>query len=520
MTLHLPRCESGRSRDAIATHTAVASQRLRVGQTVGAVYDRALATAALISQLVMALRTWICSLMARMKALSKSVSEWPRQRLTLIALSAATAIVCTLSVYGIMSAAQFWRELPIADQWEAVRNFRSWTTGALSFSDIISPHNEHRIPLTRLAFLTDFIFFQGRSRFIYPLVLLAHIGLGAAIGLVATRGLRPNEQVFGAATGVTFFVAPSQIENLTRPFNLPWPVCGLFALGALFWTAHVAKLHTGHPTSRKQQVLATLGLAVASMVLAVYTLADGLVVAPIVAAMALMLPIGFGARITLTITAALSVASYFLGYPFMNAGFYASFQGWDEILKFVAFIAAFLGAITHGSLEAAVFRGIIGLVIWATLMFALFLQLRSKRVDSSTITLVMLATVAVAVGVLIAFGRAGLGPQQGMQLRYATWPTLFWVCLAASGWRLAKGAGHTVPGVITLGVIGLLLYLSYLPTEAKRLEIKTARIDAIASELRAGTIVPEHLVEVYPLPDRIIPLIEFLRAYRASIFAD
>jgi hypothetical protein len=458
--------------------------------------------------------------MARMKALSKSVSEWPRQRLTLIALSAATAIVCTLSVYGIMSAAQFWRELPIADQWEAVRNFRSWTTGALSFSDIISPHNEHRIPLTRLAFLTDFIFFQGRSRFIYPLVLLAHIGLGAAIGLVATRGLRPNEQVFGAATGVTFFVAPSQIENLTRPFNLPWPVCGLFALGALFWTAHVAKLHTGHPTSRKQQVLATLGLAVASMVLAVYTLADGLVVAPIVAAMALMLPIGFGARITLTITAALSVASYFIGYPFMNAGFYASFQGWDEILKFVAFIAAFLGAITHGSLEAAVFRGIIGLVIWATLMFALFLQLRSKRVDSSTITLVMLATVAVAVGVLIAFGRAGLGPQQGMQLRYATWPTLFWVCLAASGWRLAKGAGHTVPGVITLGVIGLLLYLSYLPTEAKRLEIKTARIDAIASELRAGTIVPEHLVEVYPFPDRIIPLIEFLRAYRVSIFAD
>jgi len=115
----------------------------------------------LISQLVMALRTWIRSLMARrMKALSKSVSEWPRQRLTLIALSAATAIVCTLSVYGIISAAQFWRELPIADQWEAVRNFRSWTTGALSFSDIIAPHNEHRIPLTRLAFLTDFIFFK------------------------------------------------------------------------------------------------------------------------------------------------------------------------------------------------------------------------------------------------------------------------------------------------------------------------------------------------------------------------
>jgi hypothetical protein len=153
-------------------------------------------------------------------------------------------------------------------------------------------------------------------------------------------------------------------------------------------------------------------------------------------------------------------------------------------------------------------------------MFALFLQLRSKRVDSSAITLLMLATVAVAIAVLTAFGRAGLGPQQGMQLRYATWPTLFWVCLAASGWRLAKGAGHTVPGVITLGVIGLLLYLSYLPTEAKRLEIKTARIDAIASELRAGTIVPEHLVEVYPLPDRIIPLIEFLRAYRVSIFAD
>src|SRR5262249_25985130 len=130
------------------------------------------------------------------------------------------------------------------------------------------------------------------------------------------------------------------------------------------------------------------------------------------------------------------------------------------------------------------------------------------------------ATVAVAIAVLTAFGRAGLGPQQGMQLRYATWPTLFWVCLAASGWRLAKGAGHTVPGIITLGVIGLLLYLSYLPTEAKRLQIKTARIDAIASELRLGLIVLDLLVEVYLLPDRIFPLIEFLRAYRVWIFAD
>ena len=92
--------------------------------------------------------------------------------------------------------------------------------GALSFSDIIAPHNEHRIPLTRLAFLTDFIFFQGRSRLIYPLVLLAHVGLGAAIGLVATRGLGLNERVFGAATGVAFFVAtgsPDQKQILPLP---------------------------------------------------------------------------------------------------------------------------------------------------------------------------------------------------------------------------------------------------------------------------------------------------------------
>ena len=118
---------------------------------------------------------------------------------------------------------------------------------------------------------------------------------------------------------------------------------------------------------------------------------------------------------------------------------------------------------------------------------------------------------------MTALGRAGMGPEQGMSSRYATWSVLFWACLAGSAWRLADTARRPVVKIATLGVAAWLLGLSYFSGQdfVNRTKEHAVMLDAVTAKLRAGRIVPEHLAQVYPDPD-IVLLIEFLRAHRLS----
>src|SRR6266849_7948047 len=151
-------------------------------------------------------------------------------------------IAAAFAIYEISLAVRLWRVLPYMDQWEAISFYQSWTTHQHSLLDLLlMQHNEHRLPLTRLGFLVDFAFFQARSTFVFPLLLFAHVTLGAGLGFVATQGRQAGERALATAIGVAFMVSPLQIENLVQPFHLQWAACGLFSLVALCWTAQLSE---------------------------------------------------------------------------------------------------------------------------------------------------------------------------------------------------------------------------------------------------------------------------------------
>jgi hypothetical protein len=154
---------------------------------------------------------------------------------------------------------------------------------------------------------------------------------------------------------------------------------------------------------------------------------------------------------------------------------------------------------------------------------ALILRVRSGYpFDPSSCALVALATLAIATAAMTALGRAGMGPQQALSGRYATWSVLFWVSLAGAAWRLADAAAHPRLKIATIGVAAWLLALSYLSGRpfVAYARNSAASLDLATAELRAGRIVPEHLGHVHPKLDTILPHLEFLRARRLSIFAD
>jgi hypothetical protein len=436
-------------------------------------------------------------------------------------ISAAAAL--GLAAYEIAVAIKLWRVLPVDDQWEAVTIYQDWAAGTLSPARLLAQHNEHRLPLTRLAFLIDFGLFRGRSTFVHALLLLSHIGLGTALGLVAAHGRTAVERVLAIAAGIAFLASPIQLQNLTAPFHLNWAACGLFALGAFFWTARLA---AGTPDAVDRPA-AIASAAVATM-LAVYSSANGLAAALIVLAAALVLPVGRTARLVLPATAILAIASYLVGYgapPYLEP-FHAVLRSAHGVAQFLIYIPTLLGSIAQrfGRTACAVL-GIAGLGLWCVLVRTMLRRLRCKHtVDPSTAAMLMLAALSIATAAMCAFGRASLGTEQALSSRYATTAVLFWAGLAAAAWRLADATGHEARvRVAIMGFVAWLLVLSHLSAAGivGNFTARAALVDSITEELRAGRFDPEHVVEIYrPGAKFIRPHIEFLRARRLSIFAD
>jgi hypothetical protein len=265
-------------------------------------------------------------------------------------------------------------------------------------------------------------------------------------------------------------------------------------------------------------------LAAASTVLAVYASSNGLAVAPLVAVMAFVLPVGRVARIVLAATAAFSVGTYFVGYTVAkHPEYHASLGSRDGVLQFLDYVTTFLGSIGQTNSKVLVVLGIVSLVVWSAVVLALVARARSGcPLDPSALALLMLATLAIATAAMTALGRAGIGPRQALSSRYATWSVLFWVPLAGAAYRLADAAARPVAKIATVVVAAGLLGLSY---RSGRYFVDYARqnaaiIDAVAPELRAGHILPENLIRIHPRGDEIRPSVEFLRAHKLSIFAD
>ena len=332
--------------------------------------------------------------------LSGTAAEHLKLR-TWLALATALALIAFV-FYEAAIAVRLWRVLPFMDQWEAVPLYQlvmnhPWSILQLLFHE----HNEHRLPLTKLAFLVDFALFDARSTFVLPLLLMLHVLLGVALGLVASRHFLKSERLVAVMLGVAFMLSPLQIENLARPFHSGWALCGILSLVAFYSTARLAEVEEHHASQLVLPVLSTVG--------AVYAAANGLASAFIVFVLAWVLPLSRFARVAVAGAAILSVATFFIGYDFapQTVPYHASFRSWHGLAKFALYICAFFGSIVDfGGLVPAIAVGAVGLTFWAVLTTSRIVQFyRRSAVDAAAVALLALATASVATALMTAIGR-------------------------------------------------------------------------------------------------------------------
>jgi hypothetical protein len=327
--------------------------------------------------------------------------------LAFLACAAAAWVVVT-TVHALVAESY---AMPVLDHWATVQDLRMLREEGLSLAHLFRQHNEHRLVFPRLLFLLDYELGRGRGtslRWASALAQMAHAALLFGLVLRARPGLRPSQRVVLAAVLLVCAFAATQMHNLIDPFQVQFPLVYLAATAAFA----AAALRPGPRWA---------ALAMGAAVVSTYTMANGVLVWPLLGLLAWRLrrP-GLGAAVGLAAAAALAAYLWSYEAPPRHT---SVVQMLARPGRVVAYALCYLGSGfslpgSPASIPIAVAGG--------ALVTAAFLALgwRALRLRSiatpAEVVLVMVGLFAVGTAALTSVGRLGLTLDQALSSRYST----------------------------------------------------------------------------------------------------
>jgi hypothetical protein len=328
-------------------------------------------------------------------------------------LAAGFALACAAFVVATTTLLVWnnWTPLPYWDHWEELVQVPDW-----SWSWLPSQHNEHRILIPRLVFLSDALVFAGRPVLSTSLILVSLAVLATTLAHVAAGELAPDRPLVAWAWGLSYTLIffAVQWENLIWAFQVQF--VGVLAETALA----LAAVALGPPSLGGAAVVVLLSG------MAAFTLASGISV-PV---MALVLAAWTGKPSRYLALCAVGAvvwpALYMWGYtkPPQTADPFESARHLPQVARFVLEELGGPIQVLTGEkrslvclVAGACILGLFGLSAWGH---------RSAASKAGKTLVVFSMTVLIGVG-LTALGRVGMGADAPLASRYTSPVLSFWV---------------------------------------------------------------------------------------------
>ena len=209
-------------------------------------------------------------------------------------------------------------------------------------------HNEHRILVARLFFLTDHILFHGRAIFIFVsifVIQLSHATLLCRLAWLAN----PYRKALAIFTGCAAFICLFSVEqctNFTWSFQIQF-VCVYFAItGALASLMVFARFSAGElpPGERRRRLWLACTIVVG--IIATYSMANGLLVWPLLLLAAFWFGLPRQPKLVLLAASVATWAFYLWGYkvPPQTSSIR---EGFHRLPQSFAFAMCVLGSPLH-----------------------------------------------------------------------------------------------------------------------------------------------------------------------------
>lgn len=413
---------------------------------------------------------------------------------------------------GIYMGVVAWAPTPVYDQWDAI--------APEQLGNLFAPHNEHRIALTRTIQLADNAMAKGTGVISLSFVYLFSV-VHVALLVILARWTWPDAGVTrltaAGAAAAAFFFSGFQFENFSSGFQNQF--VGVF----LFATAGVMSLCIGAGREDGSRP-AFICLSVLSAIVGAACMANGLLIAPLLAIVGVSLGLRF-TPILMTLLALVSWALYFIDYPQQSGpGLFSTLV--SDPAGFVINVIAYVGGaapnsisaindpFVHKVLIARVFGGVAMLSIVALAILALIKPLQSRpRVAAwAAIGIFVFASAAVT-----ALGRGGLGEDAMLASRYGAGTAVVWAIVVIWAIMSARPQVLQSASLVGVGLLSVLLAYSQLKWIGASQDYKHRKLDAEAALLSLAASQQAYL-RVYPDETRAPTVARMLRSKSLAMF--
>lgn len=389
------------------------------------------------------------------------------------------------------------------DQWEMI-TFLVDRHGHPGIADFWSQHNEHRIIIQRLAGLADMFWFgnQGISlRIEIFAIQLLHLALFV---YACRRWGQFSLSAFVALSGALAycFFSPLQVENFDWGFQVTFVFVGLAA------TASIALLLiTSEQLGSRQNW--TLAATMVAAALTEMGNANGLLIWPILMAVAFGLRLSGGTQRTIGLCSLVGISVYLKGYK--SPGYHS--QPLDSLRvpgKLIKYVVSCLGFSWDSTLPnvtsvwPTVAESFSALSIVALLVIAIRIARRKGQPSRMLVFVTAVAMFFLGTIFMAASGRIKFGYAQATSSRYQSFALVYWACVALAVAFLIRKYGDVAKAVFS-GVMLVLIVASvgrYKAIGANELAAKV-RLDTAWNAFLAGDLNNPSLIYLYPDPNLI-----------------
>jgi hypothetical protein len=453
-------------------------------------------------------------LFARLKSLRKaawrngSIATWLRVVAAAISLAIAAYVVVTTLLMVIGN----WSSVPSSDHWDLL----IFSPEQVSLGWLFAQDNEHREALPKLILAADAFLFAETGVFAVACTIALAAGLVWFFIIVPGRTISRDlvDIIWIAGIASTLLFSAMQYENL------------LLAVQPGFIGVGVAAACCFACLTRGRGLL-SLSLAIGFATIAVYSVANGILV-PLLA-----IPLASWAGRPKPQLAALAVAfvlllsSYLYGYttPVAHSDPLRSLLEPSAVIPYlVAELGTPIGLRLFDQrypvrLAVGFAFGAVGLALF--LVFATALLRRGRNAARVQLLLIALAAFGIGSAVLTALGRVKFGFAQAVSSRYTSWVLLFWLALtllvASEIWQRRRNLRLAAMGLSVPCLLAVAVQQQGFVKVGR--EFVLPRHEA-ASALLAGVNDDDVMRAIHPTPSYIAEQATKLRAHHLALFAE
>jgi len=429
----------------------------------------------------------------------------------------ALALLVTLGMnwYTLVRVARARTSVPWWDQWVVVQELAQHARGAPLWPTLWSLYYGHRMVIPRLLFLADARWFSLASlTWLTLLFQFVHIALLMALAWLLLGRRPPAPFMIAVLAILNLMLSPLQMENFVWGMQTMFPLVFVAATGAFLCLSLAGDTGRG----------ALLALSVACGIVSSYTMPNGILVWPVLAAQAIYLKRKPGVVMAFALAGAVAIGSYLRHYTRpVEFG-----MGVGGMLRHPVDAAGLLGCVLGNPLGFSL-RGdaLAGIVVLALTGYLLVRALRTpveKRRWLSALASILvfsfLGALSLVAGRLTPkILRAGSNDYLGGQ--YFTLICVFWAGTALLALHTIARRKPRVPWICFYGVLFVWVMFSSVPRQLVAADDWAdffLGVDAAGSAILLDAPDEQLLSRLWPNPAERGERIAFLRQHRLAMF--